>query len=75
MTPKEKAEDLIVKFTQIEIEIGGKFDGYLKMQLHDAKQCASICVDEIIESHNDWATEQHEWDDYYKQVKEEIEKL
>jgi hypothetical protein len=72
-TPKEKAEDLIVKFTQIEIEIGGKFDGYLKMQLHDAKQCASICVDEIILAlNNTWAMNAY---DYWQQVKEEIEKL
>ena len=72
-TPKEKAEDLIVKFTQIEIEIGGKFDGYLKMQLHDAKTCALICVDEIILAlNNTWAMNAY---DYWQQVKEEIEKL
>ena len=48
MSPKEKAEELIGKFTKLDIEIGGQFDGYLTMKNHDAKQCALIAVDEII---------------------------
>jgi hypothetical protein len=48
MTPKEKAQELIEKYLKLDIEIGGQYDGYLTMKMHDAKQCALITVDEII---------------------------
>ena len=76
MTPKQKAKELVDKFTDYEIEIGGQHDGYLFMQIHDAKQCALICVDEIMHV-IDW----HEFEtpneelNYWNQVKEEIQKL
>ena len=49
MTAKrKKAKELIGKFTKLDIEIGGQFDGYITMKNHDAKECALILVDEII---------------------------
>lgn len=73
MTPKEKAEELFVKYAM-----------YLRANLRydeeaneDAKECALIAVDEIIES--DWfiptLRDKHEWTSYWKEVKTEIEKL
>ena len=47
MEPRLKAKKLIVKYTKLEIEIGGQFDGYLTMNINDAKRCAMILVDEI----------------------------
>jgi len=41
MTPKEKAIDLVDKYLDLDFEI----------YLEDAKHCALIAVDEIIESH------------------------
>jgi hypothetical protein len=49
MTPKDKAKELIEKYLKLDIEIGGQYDGYLTMKMHDAKQCALIAVDEILE--------------------------
>jgi hypothetical protein len=59
MTPKEKAEDLIMKFSN-----------------QFAKSCALIAVDEILDliiTIYDYDREQ--LDPYWKQVKQELEKL
>jgi hypothetical protein len=56
MTPQEKAEDLIIKFSN-----------------PFAKSCALIAVDEVI-SVIDAETNFKTWE-FYKQVKQEIEKL
>ncbi len=48
MNAKEKANELIEKYQKLDIEIGGQYDGYLTMKIHDAKQCALIAVDEIL---------------------------
>lgn len=79
MTAKEKAKELIGKFTKLDIEIGGQFDGYITMKNHDAKECALILVDEIIAiqprypSNVDWddvgATHQY----FYEAQREEAE--
>jgi hypothetical protein len=64
MTPKEKAQELFNKMYEYAI-----FD-------EAAKQCALIAVDEIIE-----AAEWYEFDyhykkvEYWREVKQEIEKL
>jgi hypothetical protein len=73
MTPKEKAEELVNKFTQTN---GNSFF---------AKECALIAVDEIINSNpnnplfSDKKTENGYTDmtpiDYWQQVKKEVEKL
>ena len=65
MTPKEKAEQLVVKFlkhSRAEKDI---------TPIQSAKQCALIAVDEII-----WLLNNNQIDiDYYKEVKKEIQNL
>jgi hypothetical protein len=73
MTPKEKAKELIEKYLKLDIEIGGQYDGYLTMKMHDAKQCALIAVDEIINIID--AEDQFILYNYWQQVKQEINKL
>jgi hypothetical protein len=80
MTPKEKAEELVDKFTQTN---GNSFF---------AKECALIAVDEILKSEPrspsdvDWddvggthqyyyEAQREEADKYWQQVKKEIEEL
>ena len=80
MSPKEKAEELIGKFTKLDIEIGGQFDGYLTMKNHDAKQCALIAVDEILAAKTKIINEGDGWEltesnSYWQEVKKEIELL
>jgi hypothetical protein len=74
MTPKEKAKELIEKYQKLDIEIGGQYDGYLTMKIHDAKQCALIAVDEILKVVSFYNDSQAEVI-YFKEVKQEIEKL
>lgn len=68
MTPKEKAEELVIKFMKHSFH-----QGSLSQCRDHAKQCALIAVDEIIKFMSD--------DPYYRkykffeQVKTEIEKL
>jgi hypothetical protein len=64
MTPKEKAKELINKDWNSE-----------NWNFYDAKICALICVEEMILSHEIWATEQDECIDYLLLVKSEINKL
>ena len=64
MTPKEKAKELYSKF---EDGITG-LEGYEWWD--SAKQCALIAVDEILN-----VLFQHHKIDYWKEVKQEIEKL
>ena len=74
MSAKEKANELIEKYLKLEIEIGGKHDGYLKMKMHEAKQCALIAVDEVLEilwhTHNNKSEYR-----FWQQVKTEIGNL
>jgi len=74
MTPKEKAEELVEKFTDIE----NKYNEYSDFK--QAKQCALIAVDEIINTldserikySSDYCFEENK---YWTEVKQEIEKL
>jgi hypothetical protein len=72
MTPKEKAKELFDKFMK-------PIDGLHKypMCFDTAKQCALIAVDEVISA--DWYIPTFEdykkWTSYWKEVKQEIEKL
>jgi thymidylate synthase len=64
MTPEEKALELIDKMYH-----------YQWREKQRAKECALIAVDEVIES-----LHEHHWQnrliiDYWKEVKQEIEKL
>jgi hypothetical protein len=64
MTPKEKAEELVKKYGKT-LKKDLKGGGYKYNVLH-AKQCALICVDEILS-----------WNPtlFWETVKTEIEKL
>lgn len=75
MEAKLKAKELVDKFMQIEIEIGSKYDGYLTMKLHEAKQCAIICCDEIINSRPAITQSQVDYIEYWQSVKTEIPNL
>jgi hypothetical protein len=68
MTPKEKAEELVLKFKQLPQE--GTIAWYLSFEL--SKQCALIAVDEILSVI--WINLDDEVD-YWAEVKQEIEKL
>ena len=61
--PKEKAEELCFKF-QGEFEINWTM----------SKRCALIAVDEILDVIED-ERKGFNWKEYYKEVKQEIEKL
>jgi hypothetical protein len=65
MTSKEKAEELFYKMLSTD-----KVDDYSFVGSKVAKQCALICVDEIMPiNSNPKAIE------YWQEVKQEIEKL
>ena len=73
MTPKEKAEELIDKFIHSESQ-----DGYNDVRdIHAAIRCALIAVDEIIRTVNMCIPyhNQETFVDYWKEVKQELEKL
>ena len=70
MTPKEKAQELIENYTNAYPTYTSN-----RLNLHQAKRCALIAVNEVIE-----ALHEHHWQnrliiDYWTQVKQEIEKL
>lgn len=67
MTPKQKAEELVLKFKKLPLE--DTLAWYLSFEL--SKQCALIAVDELIieESYRDGNA------GYWQQVKQEIENL
>ena len=61
MTPKQKAENLIMKFYYNGIK-----DKRYSMEYEDGKQCALLCVDELIKNSGSG---------YWTEVKQEINKL
>jgi hypothetical protein len=56
INPKEKAKELIDKYSNIEIQIGGQYDGYMSMDIYDAKECALFVVKEIKEELKEFDT-------------------
>ena len=75
MTPKEKAKDLVDKFLP-EIRGADRYNYNLEsMNVFIAKQCALIAVDEIINSRPAITDSQIEYQNYWQEVKSEIEKL
>jgi hypothetical protein len=85
MTPKEKAQELIDKFYDIEYADFYQNNGY-SMNWSEIKQCALIAVDEILEAtkheyqiqyeSGEWSREiGYKYSEYWKEVKNEIEKL
>ncbi len=86
MNPKEKAQELVLKFLRVENNTSEWFN------THIAKQCAIIAVEEILHceatepSDTDWddcgATAQYYWPqkkvdagNFWDECKKEIEKL
>jgi hypothetical protein len=74
MKPKEKAEELVLKYLRIDNNTKEWFNSYI------AKKCALIAVDEILdnmmlykENFNDGRPIHHK--SYWQEVKQEIEKL
>ena len=69
MTPKEKAIELVDKYTQYVTEIN---------EYEYAKNCAYIAVDEILKIVNVWSALNMQKSSqviYWEEVKQEIEKL
>ena len=72
LTPKEKAKELVEKFSDLE-------DG--EMYIGKAKQCALITVDEIINSLENYGKESDELQNmendfrYWQEVKEDLLKM
>ena len=76
MTPKEKAEELAHKFRLLEIRISE--NSHMMISMADAKQCALIAVDEILNSNPNYPEfKENEGTSirYWEVVKQEIEKL
>lgn len=78
-TPKEKAVELVNKYRDTIMS-------FLSDNMKDmnAKKCALIAVDEIMESNADFAYSHNTWgnnegytesENYWQEVKQEIEKL
>ena len=80
MTPKEKAEELIEMFIFFASNEGTTEDGFIysdEMQMFNAKQCALIAVDEIMDiaywEYMESGSGQEQ--NYWTQVKQELENL
>ena len=76
MTPKEKAKELFRKFVA-PTQQWDDVDGYITDE-YNAKQCALITVDEIINSNphsNPMNTNGFSTMAYWMEVKQEIDKL
>jgi hypothetical protein len=72
MTPREKAEDLVNKFYNYVFNPESHKNDNLKW----TKECALIAVNEVIEQNNIWINQTGKGtNNYWKLVKEEIEKL
>ena len=67
MTPQEKAKDLVDKMRD---EIPCHCDDW-----EQAKQCALIAVDELIQQQNSYNNGSFYPSNYWQEVKQEIEKL
>jgi hypothetical protein len=64
MTPKDKARELVYKYSKFQSGYGYEYK---------AKQCALIAVDEILKNDTIFLYVHHL--DFWKEVKQEIEKL
>ena len=74
MTPKEKADELVLKY--LKVKTHQMFNGWWHKMT--AKQCALITVNEIINANphsNPFNTNVYSTMDYWQEVKQEIEKL
>lgn len=70
MTPKEKASELVLKYLRIDNNTKEWFN------IHIAKQCALIAVDEILaQDVFDYTSDWSNTIEYWQEVKQEIEKM
>ena len=72
MTPKEKAEELVYKYSHLVTSWDCYWDTEIPIEnrMEQMKECALIAVDEILELD---IYKSDQW--YWEEVKEEIEKL
>jgi len=80
MTPEEKAFELAHKFRLLEIRTSE--NSHMMISMADAKQCALIAVDEILEQmaymwlhYANLEEQTEEMQQYWNKVKQEIEAL
>lgn len=72
MTPKEKAKNLVDRFDYEVVNL----DGIISHTKEESKQCALICVDEMINYLKPLAYDvQSIHTSYWQEVKQEINKL
>ena len=71
MTAKEKAKELLKRFMSIEDSKSEFIKGSVLLTSTEAKQCALICVDEILKA----MYVENRGNPYWNEVKQEIEKL
>ena len=76
LTPKQKADELVLRYLRIDNNTKEWFNTYI------AKQCALIAVDEILQIFNNewtkldfWTEEINGTINFWQEVKQEIEKL
>jgi hypothetical protein len=77
-TPKEKANELVDKYINIDKRIYDINPDYFDLFLltkSEAKQCALVAVDEIINNVLNGIDLPSTWGNYWKQVKQEIENI
>jgi hypothetical protein len=77
MKAKDKAKELVLKFQHLVTGWDCYHDEPIELidRVIDMKRCALICVDEIMESFNSLEYYPEDLRDYWKEVKEEINKL
>ena len=80
MTPQqEKASELVNNFYHVIGKNYSKGDGFSLQLVNEAKQCALIAVDEMLEELDHLAFDDPDYGtykmQYWQEVKEEIEKL
>ncbi len=79
MTPQEKAEDIVDKFYNVIGKNYSKGDGFGTQLFEEAKQCALIAVDELLDSYTKEKSYGYIISDkiipYWQEVKQEIQKL
>jgi len=69
MTPKEKAKELLKRFESVSKPFMKESEVQVHIHPEHAKQCALICVDEILEFYDRIDVK------YWNEVKQEINKL
>jgi len=75
MTPKEKAEQLVDRFVKLTYSVN-KFNYITELECEVSKQCALICVEEILNIHTHPKDgRQDNIAEFYKEVEQEINNL